>query len=165
MEAGKAVFSWRGFEKRSHAAEHVISFPFFPKKHQQFSRTPQTLEKVSTTSNTKNPTWTPIQNSGGKCPSRAADYTLARAFLELGQTRKDRTDRSTSMSAQLIRKVIRILEALISIILMLLHGKLVLFFHRQLREDKHGICGLLGIIGVRVGGGKVIVGQFDIWSH
>lgn len=68
MEAGKAVFSWRGFEKRSHAAEHVISFPFFPKKHQQFSRTPQTLEKVSTTSNTKNPTWTPIQNSGGKCP-------------------------------------------------------------------------------------------------
>lgn len=90
--------------------------------------------------------------NGEETPSRAADYTLARASLELGQTRKDRTDRSTSMSAQLIRKVIRILEALISIILMLLHGKLVLFFHRQLREDKHGICGLLGIIGVRVGG-------------
>lgn len=90
--------------------------------------------------------------NGEEMPSRAADYTLARASLELGRTRKDRTDRSTSMSAQLIRKVIRILEALISIILMLLHGKLVLFFHRQLREDKHGICGLLGIIGVRVGG-------------
>lgn len=72
--------------------------------------------------------------NGEETLSRAADYTLARASLELGQTRKDRTDRSTSMSAQLIRKVIRILEALISIILMLLHGKLVLFFSPSVKR-------------------------------
>lgn len=43
---GQGFFSWRGFEKRSHAAEHVISLPFFPEKYQQFSWTPQTPEKV-----------------------------------------------------------------------------------------------------------------------
>lgn len=43
---GQGFFSWRGFEKRSHAAERVISLSFFPQKHQQFSWTPQTPETV-----------------------------------------------------------------------------------------------------------------------
>lgn len=37
---------WRGFEKRSHAAEHVVGLLFFPKKNRQFNRTPRTPEKV-----------------------------------------------------------------------------------------------------------------------
>ena len=46
MEVGMAVFSLHGFEKRSHAAKHVISFPFFQKKYKQFNWTPQTPEMV-----------------------------------------------------------------------------------------------------------------------
>lgn len=41
IEAGEAFLSWRGFEKRSHAAEHVVGLLFFPKKKQQFNQTPQ----------------------------------------------------------------------------------------------------------------------------
>lgn len=44
---GQGSFSWRGFEKRSHAAERAISLSFFPQRHQQFNWTPQTPEKVS----------------------------------------------------------------------------------------------------------------------
>lgn len=44
--SGQGFFSWRGFGKRSHAAEHIISLPFFPKKRHQFNWTPQTPEKV-----------------------------------------------------------------------------------------------------------------------
>lgn len=45
--SGQGFLSWRGFEKRSHAAEHVVGLPFFPKKNQQFrtNRTPQAPEK------------------------------------------------------------------------------------------------------------------------
>lgn len=62
------IIIWRGFEKRSHAAEHVVGLLFFPKKNRQFNRTPQTPEKVFLQEDKKNPTCTPIQNSGGKCP-------------------------------------------------------------------------------------------------
>lgn len=65
IEAGKAFFSWRGFEKRSHAAEHEIGLLFFPGKNQQFSRIP---EKVFLAEEKKNLTCTLIQNSGVKCP-------------------------------------------------------------------------------------------------
>lgn len=41
IEAGEAFFSWRGFEKRSHAAEHEIGLLLFPGKNQQFSRIPE----------------------------------------------------------------------------------------------------------------------------
>ena len=45
------------------------------------------------------------------------------------------------MSAQLICKVIRILETLISIILMNLDGRLFFFCEEK---EKYRICGLLG---------------------
>lgn len=37
--SGQGFFSWRGYEKRSHAAELVISLPFFSEKFQQFNWT------------------------------------------------------------------------------------------------------------------------------
>lgn len=68
--SGQGFLSWHGFEKRSHAAEHVVGLPFFPKKNQQFgtNRTSQTPEKGVLQQDKKNLTCTPIQNSRGKCP-------------------------------------------------------------------------------------------------
>lgn len=58
------------------------------------------------------------------------------------------------MSAQLICKVIRILETLISIILMNFDGRLFFcFFQRRRRKEIYRICGLLGNFEARVGEG------------
>lgn len=60
---GQGFFSWRGFAKRSHAAERVISLSFFPQRHQQFNWTPQTPEKGFARLRQKHLTCTLIQNS------------------------------------------------------------------------------------------------------
>lgn len=61
------------------------------------------------------------------------------------------------MSAQLICKVIRILERLISIILMNLHGKSFFFFLPRVRkEKKNGIRGTSGKYGGGSRWGKLL---------
>lgn len=109
-------------------------------------------------------------------PSRAADYALARASVALGLTKKTKKqkrpyrsrDRGTSVSTQLICKVIRIRKTLISIIVMNQDGALFYFLSVS-EEKKYRTCGLLGNIGVRVEmgtlGGSAVGGHFDIWSH
>lgn len=79
------------------------------------------------------------------------------------------------MSAQLICKVIRILETLISIILMNLNGGLLLFSSSLPASVKKGETQDLCTSGKyrgesrgfegAAGRGGVVVGQFDIWSQ
>lgn len=68
IEVNKAFFSWRGFERRSHAAEHEIGLLFFPGKNQQFCRIPEKVFLVEEKKIWHARWFQRIQNSGGKCP-------------------------------------------------------------------------------------------------
>lgn len=150
-KSGQSTFRWRGFEKRSHAAERVISLPFIPKKHQQFNWTPQTPQKTFLQYDKKRKEKKSDLHADSEFKGENALLVwewrvdaFTGCWLRFGKglhrtwpdkkKKKDHTDRSTSMSAQLICKVIRILETLISIILMNLDGRP--FFPSSVKKRK-----------------------------